>query len=82
MNLKKRTRSSSVADSIPTGPEFFRIQQITANYGLSRSHIFNKLNDGTFDSILVKQPGAKRGIRLVKVDSIRRYLNSFEKATA
>ena len=80
MSPKNHPRSNSVAESIPSGPEFSRIQQITANYGLSRSHIFNKLHDGTFESILVKHPGAKRGIRLVKVDSIRRYLSSFEGA--
>jgi hypothetical protein len=62
-----------------SGPEYLRINAVTENYGLSRSHVFTKIFDGTFESILVKHPGAKRGIRLVKTDSIRRYLATFEK---
>jgi hypothetical protein len=41
------------------------------------SEAFRRI-DGTLESILVKHPNAKRGIRLIKTDSIRRYLASFK----
>jgi hypothetical protein len=73
---------STAAPFAPVGsiaPEYLRIPQVTAVYGLSRTHIFAKIADRTLESIHVKHPGAARGIRLVKTASIRRYLESFER---
>jgi hypothetical protein len=84
MKEKLRPKPSSVRlESAPSsGPLYIRPNQIPEKYGLSRSHAFIKIGDGSFESILVKHPGAKRGLRLVKVESIRRYLASFEVANA
>ena len=84
MKVKLRPKRSSgpFESATRSGPVWLRINAVTENYGLSRSHVFTKIGDGGFESILVKHPGAKRGIRLVKVDSIRRYLASFEEAKA
>lgn len=80
VKLKSHSKRSPapVESAISSGPEYLRINRVTENYGLSRSHVFTKIGDGTLVSILVKHPGAKRGIRLVKTDSVRRYLSSFE----
>jgi len=61
-----------------SGPEFLRIPQVTARFGLSRSHIFQRIADRTFESVHVKAPGAKKGVRLIRTDSVRGYLNSFK----
>ena len=84
MRIKSRPKPSSVRlESAPSsGPLYFRPNQVPEKFGLSRSHVFIKIGDGTFVSILVKHPGAKRGLRLVQVDSILRYLASFEGANA
>jgi hypothetical protein len=39
-----------------------------------------KIADGTLESRHVKQPGKRRGIRIISVDSIRRYLNTFKES--
>jgi hypothetical protein len=66
----------------PGGPVYARIAKITENYGFPRSFIFKKLADGTFESKLVVQPGSKRGIRLIYVSSVRRYLAQFDEEGA
>jgi hypothetical protein len=44
---------------------------------LSRSHIWLRIQDNTLESIHIKAPNATRGVRLVSVASLRKYLNSF-----
>jgi hypothetical protein len=56
-----------------------RISHIPSFCGLSRSHIWLKIHDHTLESIHVKAPGATRGVRLVSIASLRKYLTSFAK---
>ena len=67
-----------IGDHAVSSPEYQRIPAIIANFGISRSHIFTLIADGTLESIHLKRPNATRGVRLIKTDSVRRYLASFE----
>ena len=58
-------------------PEYIRVSRIPFIYGISRTHIFARIADGTLQSVHVKSPGATRGFRLVKVESLRNYIGSF-----
>jgi hypothetical protein len=71
------TQTAVIDNTGPLNPEWLRIARIPAIYGLSRSHIWLKIQDGTLQSIHVRAPGATRGVRLVKVSSVKEYLNSF-----
>jgi hypothetical protein len=69
-----------IGDQSLSSPEYQRIPAIIANFGISRSHIFQLRADGTLESIHLKRPNATRGVRLIKVSSVRDYLNSFAKS--
>jgi hypothetical protein len=71
------TQTAVIDNTGPLNPEWLRISRIPPLYGLSRSHIWLKIQDRTLESIHVKAPGATRGVRLVSVASLRKYLNSF-----
>jgi hypothetical protein len=71
------TKPPVIFDSTGLSPEWMRISHIPMFCGLSRSHIWLKITDRTLESIHVKAPGATRGVRLVSVASLRKYLNSF-----
>lgn len=73
----KYTKGIPAAPITSLTPEWIRIPQVTLLFGLSRSHVFAKIADRTLESVHVKRPGAEKGIRLVKIESIRRYLESF-----
>lgn len=46
--------------------------------GLSRAHIYKLIEDGRIESRNLKEPGASRGVRLVKLDSLRSYIDHAE----
>ena len=82
--MKKTKFSSAQASGIvensgPLNPEYLRIARIPPIYGLSRSHVWLRIQDGTLESIHVKAPGAVRGVRLVSVASLKNYSATFAK---
>lgn len=64
-----------VAD--PNEPEWLRVNATVNKFGLSRTHVFNKVADGTLEHRHIVKPGSVRGILLIRVASIRKYINSF-----
>ena len=71
------TQAAVIDNTGPLNPEWMRISRIPPIYGLSRSHVWLRIQDGTLESIHVVSPGASRGTRLVSVASLQKYLNSF-----
>ena len=55
-------------------PEFCRIPDVQTQTGLKPGCIYNLINNGIFESVLVRQPGNRFGIRLVHWPSVKRYL--------
>jgi hypothetical protein len=66
----------TLADLQSTEPEFERIPAICRRFGVSRPFVFESFHQGV-ESIHIKKPGRKKGIRIVKVASMRKFLESF-----
>ena len=66
----------TLADLQSTEPEYERIPAISRRFGVSRPFIFEAFHNGV-ESLHIKRPGSSKGIRLVKVASMRAYLESF-----
>jgi hypothetical protein len=75
----KRTDFSkfTVAELQSTEPEYERIPQTCRRFGVSRPFVFQAFQQGV-KSLHIKRPGAKKGIRLVSVSSMREFLEKFE----
>jgi hypothetical protein len=56
-------------------PEFVRVPQLQALAGIKRGLAYRKIADGTFKSVLMREPGNKAGIRLVYWPSVKGYLH-------
>ena len=50
-----------------------RIAQVQEVYNLSVVQIYELLNSGQFVSMVLKKEEARRGVRLISVESIERY---------
>jgi hypothetical protein len=61
----------------PAEPEWIRLNPAVGRFGLSKTHFYNKIADGTIRTKMVTQPGRSRGCRLLSVKSIREYLSRF-----
>jgi hypothetical protein len=57
-------------------PEFAPIRVTSALFGLSRTMIFSLLAKGRIKSVHHKEPGTKKGVRLIELQSVRDYLRS------
>ena len=85
--MKASPRTSTTAQAPPAikiveghvelDREYIRPAKVPLVFGLSRSHTFVKIADGTLESVLIKQPGARRGTRLISVSSLKKYIASF-----
>jgi hypothetical protein len=52
-------------------PEFIRPKNLNAIAGIKRSHAFELIRDGTLRSVLLRQDGSRRGIRLIHWPSVK-----------
>ena len=57
-------------------PEFIRIPDVERFSGVKRGHTYALINAGLIKSVCLRKPGAKTGVRLVHLQSLRDYLNS------
>jgi len=58
-------------------PEWLRVNDAVMAFGLSRPHLFRAIVQDRVKSVHIKNPGAKRGIRLIEVESLRDYIKTF-----
>ena len=58
-------------------PEYATIRVTSALFGISRTQIFKLLAAGQITSIHYKQAGAKKGMHLISLQSVRDHLQSF-----
>ena len=83
-----QTRINATADAKPTAapiepgasgsidPEFIRIPDVERFSGVKRGHAYALIKEGKIKSVCLRKPGAKTGVRLVHLQSLRAYLNS------
>ena len=58
-------------------PEWLRVNDAVVVFGLSRPHLFKAILLGQVKSVHIKRSGAKKGIRLIEVESLRDYVRAF-----
>jgi hypothetical protein len=54
-------------------PRWLRISAVKAAYGLNTVRIYELLNTGHLKSVLLRDKGKKRGIRLISVESLDEF---------
>jgi hypothetical protein len=69
----------TLAELQATEPEYERIPAICRRFGVSRPFVFRAFHLGV-KSIHLKRPGATKGVRLVSMQSMRNFLESFIEA--
>jgi hypothetical protein len=57
-------------------PDWMRVRQVVANYGIGRSTVFSLLKEGKIKSVNLTKRGNIRGIRLISRISLDQYLES------
>ena len=57
-------------------PEFVRVEPATKMFGPCRGWFYKGIRKGWFKSVLLRQAGAKNGIRLLHVASVREFINT------
>jgi hypothetical protein len=74
---KRSLRSTTVLQiASPDGPEplWGKPDWVAQRYGLPRYRVFELIKEGQFRSALIKRKGRKKGLRLVELSSVTRYL--------
>jgi hypothetical protein len=57
-------------------PEFGRIPDVTRLTGLRRGFLYGLINEGKIKSVCLRKRGAKTGVRLIHLQSVRDFLNA------
>ena len=68
----------SLEDIQAMRPEWLRIPAACRISGLSRTQIFYALASKAIESRHLKRPGAKKGIRLIRLSSLLAYIDGME----
>jgi predicted DNA-binding transcriptional regulator AlpA len=56
-------------------PEFIRVPDVQRRAGIKRGVCYRRIRDGTFKSVLMREPGNRLGVRLIYWPSVRAYLH-------
>jgi hypothetical protein len=57
-------------------PEFGRVADVTRMFGIKRGTLYNLLRDGKIRAVLLRVRGARSGVRLFDMASIRTFILS------
>jgi len=57
-------------------PEWLRVEQVQALYGLSRSKVFELIREGQVTAAYVSYPGKSRGVRLISRESLDELISA------
>jgi hypothetical protein len=69
--------SATVLQAVPPGgpePQWGKPAWVAQRYGLPRYRVFELIKEGHFRSALIKRKGRKKGLRLIDLRSVDRYL--------
>lgn len=56
--------------------EFGRFPDLRSRFGLARSKAYQLIAEGAIKSVVIKKRGARTGIRLIDMQSVRDFLQS------
>ena len=57
-------------------PEYVRVKAAVKMTSLSRVKLYEHINDGSLKSFSVRDPGKTRGVRLIAVADLRKFIES------
>ncbi len=57
-------------------PEWLRIQQASALFGVGRTKLYELIGSGRIKTVSMRERGQTRGTRLISYDSLSEYLES------
>ena len=60
-------------------PEYATVRTTTALFGVPRTELFRLIADDKVRSIHYRKEGARKGVRLIHLGSLRTYLENFGK---
>ena len=69
-----RAKRSTAAAPMPSSPTYVRVPQLEPLRGLKRGSVYNLLKSGAIESVSVPCAGTRRGLRLVNLASVDRFL--------
>lgn len=75
-NVTRRNMNAIIDTTVGDGPEWIRPGDLPIRFGIGRTKGYELMAQGKIESVSIRKPGAKHGTRLIKVASIRAYLNS------
>jgi hypothetical protein len=70
------TRPVHAGDFTGIVPEFGRVADLSQHFGIKRGTAYNLLADGKIRGCLLRVRGAKSGVRLFDMGSVRDFINS------
>jgi hypothetical protein len=84
LNLDKRatadaTRTAAAIEPAESGsvsPEFLRVPDVERVFGIKRGILYQLIAANEIKSVSLRKKGAKTGLRLVSVPSIREFLSA------
>lgn len=59
-------------------PGYLRVDAVLDRTGLTKTKLYQWMREGRIRSVCLKDPGCKRGIRLVDAQSLADFINSFD----
>ncbi|MDB4488229.1 helix-turn-helix domain-containing protein [bacterium] len=57
-------------------PQWLRVEQVQALYGLSRSKVFELIREGQVIAASLSSPGKSRGVRLISRESLDELISA------
>jgi hypothetical protein len=70
--MKTISVATVIRSKIPRGQRWLRVRELPLN----RNLVYHLINEGLVDSVIIRKPGGKKGVRLIDGDSFDRYLES------
>ena len=78
MPSSDHTRQPATSSYHDILPGFLRVDAVLDRTGLTKTKLYQWLREGRIRSVCLKDPGCKRGIRLVDAQSLSDFINSFD----
>jgi hypothetical protein len=73
-------RQPPISEFTTLTPKYLRVPAACAYAGIGRAKLYQFLAEGQIKSVNVRQKGTCRGIRLINVESLDQFLESFAEA--
>jgi hypothetical protein len=74
-NLRHKVGPVEPGTFADNDPEFVRVGDVQKRAGIKRGICYRRIADGTFKSVLLREPGNRQGCRLVYWPSVKAYLH-------